>query len=426
MWEAKAGAVDKWLDDVKQFRAAGLLPLRESDAMKAFVSDDDVRKMFFPIDSALILDHPQLPRPATTGPDGRFELTGLGSDRLLELEISGPDVVKHLISVVTRRMPPVEARQIGDPGYRSNTYYGADFDHVVEPGQPIVGVVKDSETGLPLDGAVVTATEGAGYLWAFELNSVTTDVEGRFRMEGMPVGKGNELKVIPNDSQPYLMTDHIRVPAGNGVQPVEVGIPLRRGVFVRGRVYEQETGQPVDATIHYHPLKSNQNTLDYEQFKNGKDRFDVERDRYRTKPDGSFQIVAIPGRGILGVQTVDQSYCMGIGAGEIEGLDSQNRFPTYGHCSPRGYNRLTVIDIARDATLIEQDLPVSIGSRATCEIVDADGQPLLGVKVANAAPKQYFVPATESNRVEVVGLRQPRSARSSSGTNSATSAASSK
>ena len=97
------------------------------------------------------------PEATATDADGRFRITGLGRERLVELRIEGPTIATVEMQVVTRAMPtltrPGEPRE--QPVREPDIYYGAAFDFAAEPTQPFEGVVTDRETGKPVAGVTV-------------------------------------------------------------------------------------------------------------------------------------------------------------------------------------------------------------------------------------------------------------------------------
>ena len=64
-------------------------------------------------------------RPTTTGPDGRFRLTGPGRERLVSLLIQGPRTATQALSVMTRADPPhrsgraTRSEEAGTPDLRA-------------------------------------------------------------------------------------------------------------------------------------------------------------------------------------------------------------------------------------------------------------------------------------------------------------------
>ena len=98
------------------------------------------------------LEHgsPGLPADVKTDQDGRFQLSGLGPNRLAVLELEGPAIAKCFVHVVTREIETVYAQPPENEGLRAGTYFGRDFQFVAEPTQSIEGTVTDIETGKPL------------------------------------------------------------------------------------------------------------------------------------------------------------------------------------------------------------------------------------------------------------------------------------
>src|SRR5207244_10154672 len=87
------------------------------------------------------------------------------------------------------------------------TYYGATFDHAAAPTKPIIGVVRDKDTGKPLAGAIVQSHKLAGSN-VYERGHLQTvaDQNGRYQLTGMPKGEGNIVRAVPPEGQPYLMS----------------------------------------------------------------------------------------------------------------------------------------------------------------------------------------------------------------------------
>src|SRR5262249_34906464 len=114
----------------------------------------------------------------TTGPNGRFRLTGVGRDRVVDLGFEGPGIQSGSIAAMTR--PGTVATPAGKEG-GSITILGARFDHLVAPGRSIVGFVRDKATREPLAGATVVG-EGTN-------TRTATGPDGRFSLAGFPKGK---------------------------------------------------------------------------------------------------------------------------------------------------------------------------------------------------------------------------------------------
>jgi hypothetical protein len=89
-----------------------------------------------------------LSRPATSDAGGRFRITGIGRERLVELHYAAPTGIAHgSILAITR---PVETIT----GLRDKqTIYGAEFRHLAQPSRIINGTLREKGSGKPLAGA---------------------------------------------------------------------------------------------------------------------------------------------------------------------------------------------------------------------------------------------------------------------------------
>jgi hypothetical protein len=89
------------------------------------------------------------------------------------------------------------------PGFSPplRTLYGVGFDHVATPSQPIVGVVRDKDTGKPIPGVVIQSKNLAGSDWP----DLRTIKELLFSRE--------KLTEPARGVRPYWRIDVIQVPA---------------------------------------------------------------------------------------------------------------------------------------------------------------------------------------------------------------------
>ena len=389
--------VDPWLAAVERLRRAGKLPrpgAATGTFSSAMVADSPATSgsknrqssPYFPIKSRLLPEHPQFPPGVRSDADGRFEINGLPPDSLAILEISGPGMTTHTISVLNRDIERIDVPQTGFPGAESNGYYGAKFEHPVAPGNAIVGTVTDKESGRPLPGVRVSSFVTMNQMQQSQAKWTSeTGTKGEFRIEGLPMSGKKYLDILPGADQPYLVSKGVEVPNSTGANPSEMQIKLRRGVVVRGKVTDAETGMPVDATVHYHPLLSNEHAKDY-----GYDprviRYEAAENRQRNDEKGVFRAVVIPGQGILAVQCVRWGeYCVGLGSDKIK-LNADGRFSTYNYAAPKFYNRVTEIDVPANAEVADRDLTVSHGVSVTLNVQDPQGEPLRGVLASGLMP----------------------------------------
>ena len=175
------------------------------------------------------------PSSATTGRDGRFRIDGLPRDAILTASITGPGIETSQVYILTREMPAIRVK---DPMVAAGpmiVYYGARFDHVAAPARAIVGTVRDRDTGAPISGVKISGmpnipnslvtTPGIG---------ATTDKQGRFRVDGLPVAHGFKLFTEAPYGQPYVNGGFVCAGGEPGPGPFAFDIALKRGVLVRG------------------------------------------------------------------------------------------------------------------------------------------------------------------------------------------------
>jgi hypothetical protein len=241
-----------------------------------------------------------LPESVRSGPDGRFRVTGMGRGRAVSLRIEGPTIAtQELVAVLANPRPLEDARRAvktPEPGVIFSA--NPTFEVITGPTQPIVGVVRDKDTGQPLGGVVVKSWKLAQVAYtANDFVRTTTDAQGRYRLVGMPKGPGHSIIAVPADDQPYLASV-VAVGTAPGVEPVTAEIALKRVALIRGRVTGGPEGRPVRARVQYFAERSNPHMNDAPGL-GGACQW------IPTRPDGSFAVPALPGGGLLAVRAGD-------------------------------------------------------------------------------------------------------------------------
>jgi RNA polymerase sigma factor (sigma-70 family) len=357
-------------------RKGDLTPLlNEMKERKVFYPP--LRELTFGLEGTHI-DHflSNLVRPAVTGPDGRFTIKGLGRERFVTLRLEGPTIVHRTVYVATRPGGLIEVPGQWSPSDRLKTrlVYGVPFDFAAAPCKPIVGIVRDKDTGKPIPGAIVTSFQFAGSNYVQTEVRTVADKDGKYQLNGMPKGDGNVIRAGPPEGAPYLMAVH-SVGDSPGLEPITADFKLKRGVWIIGKVMDKETGQPARAVFDYGIFDDNPNRKEMPNWS-------VDRYTYNNAVDGTFRIVTLPGRGLIGVRAYppNNRYRMSVGADQIKGLRQQDgHFFTFPHMLySRSFNTVVEVNPPADADGVSIEVLLHPGLRLTGTILDPDGKPLAG------------------------------------------------
>jgi len=346
--------------------------------------------------------------PILTDRDGHFTFRGIGADRDVRLELQGETIASQQFDVATREMQPLKRNLWFS---LTDQVFGASFTIQAAPTMPIVGTVRDRATGRPLPGVRIESEGLAGMLY-FPRNGLQTktDAEGKFRLVGLPKlspggpnrSSGNVIGIIPNEDQPYF-SRKIAVPDSPGLQPVRIDVDLRRGQWVTGRVTDKSTGKPVVSRVEYFPLVKNP----YATLTD----FDPGR-AFHTGLDGTYRLLALPGRAIVGVTAVSGLYRPGVGASAIADVDDGVGFQKYiNNPTSRFLSALKEIDPAQGAETANCDFAVDPGGTIHVSLVDRAGQPVSGASLqGESGTGEGWTPVSMKPTFDVINLA-PRERR---------------
>jgi hypothetical protein len=315
-----------------------------------------------------------LPGPKSkiaTDADGRFRMTGLGRDRIVALLIEGPALPPAFVQVATRPMAMMP------PG---TWIRGAAFEWVAPASRPIQGVVRDQATGKGVAGVTVSIQQA--------LAKAVTDTNGRFEIRGCPKVPSYLVMAEPGRDQPYFAAS-AQLADGPGVEPLDVNLELVSGIPLRGRLTDSnERVAPKAAVLEYHPLFPNRHSTRLSNW------YGQAASTTLMQPDGSFQLVVLPGPGIIcAVASPRNAYAVAhLDAKELARLfkDGQNHgaspFP-YTAVGARGsgvlrvtkYNAVALIHPDEGMKSLALDLTVLPARTVRGTVIGIDGQPLVGV-----------------------------------------------
>jgi hypothetical protein len=334
-----------------------------------------------------------VPTTATTDRDGRFRLAGFGRERVVDLRIRGQGLETSSIEVLTRP-GPLTGVKTGPGGA-----YAASFEYHVGPSKPIIGTVRDKRTGKPLAGMIVRgAGSPGGTIGGTEEAGAVTDARGRYRLTG--VGK-HEMYWVAAERVPYFNTTKLGVKDTAGLEPLVVDFDLERGVPVKGRLTDKVTGKPVKGYVRFEALADNPNVKDYTEL----GLLHVMAVALgEVGPDGSFTVLAIPGRGLLCVRALDLDHYP---AAEIPGWDGFLLRTVPGNLHPSQFHAVVPIDAPEgEAKPLTCDIALEPGRTRTGTVVGPDGKPVAGAHVAGLTPVPRFPTASSGQpRAQAPGLK---------------------
>lgn len=354
-------------------------------------------------------DLANLPEVIQADDKGRFKISGIAGEHLLELEVRGSQVAVQDVLVATKKMDLMthpKAAMFGLFG----TLHGNTPRITARASRLIRGVVRDQATQQPIAGVSVQSFSFAGTRSLGDRRLQTeTDADGRFEISGMPKGRGNKLLIVPADDQPYFLQE-VPVDDSPGFKPIELTVEMEKGIRIRGQVTDKSTSEPVAyAIIHYFPYLDNRHAQDHPAFTDLRGPTVGYQDRYTSDADGKFSIVGLPGRAIVGAVCGHTTYRMGVGAKEIEGMGENGTFPTFGVpvMPGRGWPQaMAAIEPAEDALEHEVNIELDPGSSIRITTVDPDGNEMKDYTVDGMASSAMPARPVRRATFEVVNLTE--------------------
>ena len=319
-----------------------------------------------------------LPTPfeAMTGPDGRFKLTGIGRDRVASLVVSGPTIATSDVYVVLREGSEIRSVIPERVGSRTVVLHAPKFQFAAVPTKPVEGIVLDRETGRPIAGLSIQARAVEPVDRSLSDVNCRTDDQGRYRLSGLPKASAYRLSVYPFliAGLPYPDASMTVRADSPGLDPVMFNFTLKRGVLIRGRVTNKATGRPVAGYVHAYTFRDNPNLEGFPASIEG-GPIQVPLD-----PEGRYQFVVPPGRGILACRSDLGRYRGGVGAEAIEGFDPKYQMfktvPTW--LLIGNYHGLAEIRTGPKAESATVDLQLDPGRSVMVATLDPEGRPIGG------------------------------------------------
>jgi protocatechuate 3,4-dioxygenase beta subunit len=351
-----------------------------------------------------------------TDKDGRFEIRGVGVERVVGVEAKNAAIAPAMMLVVTREGFDAKAylkSEIRAKGEPTRQLFGTSFEYIVErpvatKKKEIEGVVREAGSGKPVAGVVVEAAGAA----------TVTDAKGHYRLAGVQILRelGEYLLRVNAPSDRPLIGRSVRVTPPADGKPMHVDVELPRGVVVTGRLYDKATGKGVPGWVTFAPLPENK-TPKGEGLLLGA----------QAGADGRFRLATVPGPGVLLAQAhvnfkIDGVPISPYKRAEFDAAD-QPRIkivsqPGLGRsfASADGltlldiFNACKVLDVSDDGKAVSCDLAFDPGKTQTVNLVDPDGKTLSGAVVAGVgADTLRAVPfKTSTGRIYALDPDNPR------------------
>jgi RNA polymerase sigma factor (sigma-70 family) len=322
---------------------------------------------------------PAQARAAVTDADGRFRLTGLGRERLVTVRLDGPTIASQEVRILTRPGRPMQvpATEWGPEAGRpvETLYYPATFELVAGPTCPVVGVVRDRDTGKPLAGATVQSYRIANAPLADQgFVRTTTDAAGHYRLVGLPKGAGNQIMVGPPDDRPYLVVA-AKVPDPPAIATVTVDFRLKRAIWIEGRLTDKATGKPVQGMVTYFAGAHNTRVGEYAGYEGPINNRLVSN----VREDGTFRVAGLPGPGYLAVWSSDR-YLTVYERNDADGTRDNATRTAPVRVSTEGMNALAAIDPPPGRAAFRRNVTLDPGDTLRGTVLGPDGKPLAGVR----------------------------------------------
>ena len=297
---------------------------------------------------------------------GRFTVHGVPGDYGILFDVESDDRFAPQDIALNTGMP--EEREERDRTYRSlvkNVQPDQEAVLVLSPAQVFKGVVTYADTGEPAPHARLSIWASQQEYGSMAAVAGQADDKGRYRIvpkAGIRFG----VTAYPPDGTSYLArkTPHseaIHWAAGDREKEVDVALP--RGVLVRGKVVEEQSGVPVSgASIQYIPEDLN-NPHTSEEILTGWQGIVVSDDQ------GNFAIAVLPGPGRLLAHAPVNQYVLQQSSGRELSRGEAGGQRKYAHAIHR-------LDVTPDADAVEVTLTMKRSPIVRGQIVDEKGKPI--------------------------------------------------
>jgi hypothetical protein len=303
-----------------------------------------------------------LDKPVFTDKEGRFQLSGFGQERVVELEMRGKGVATMHVRAITRK----------GQMKTSQFFTFAQVELIVQPGRTIEGTVRERRSKQPAAGVHVSCGQVR----------TTTDEKGRYRLEGVPKLAEREYTVLSFGGMYFASTR--TVVDAPGVEKIKFDFELDGAIMLAGNLTDAKTNQPIAGRVQYIAQADNPYLKDYPDFKGT----GFVQAPGNAQQDGQFQLPIIPGKGWLCVTALDEkAYPQAVfenGDGIlIKGVPD-------GLLTTR-FHAIVPLDV--DPNLkkpLKVEVSLQPGQPRHGRILDPEGKPLSGVRAVGLHPISFM------------------------------------
>jgi RNA polymerase sigma factor (sigma-70 family) len=357
------------------------------------------RKLLTPLNPLL--------RVTATDKDGRFEITGLGSERAALMEVRTEQyVLSPAIIALREDFDPKKLANATRPG-KPALLFGPTFECAIEASRPLEGTVREADGGKPVAGAKVEVRV------ARQLYQAVTDAKGHYRLIGLPKADTYRVLVAPPDDAPFL-TRALQAEDRPGLEPITCNVELVRGVIVKGRVLDKASGKGVESQVTILPLPDNEAATK-------ETAVNASLMVTETDAEGRYRLVTLPGPNLFLARVIarDQKAYKTAALDEADGKRVKTIQKGSFHVIPVAGGSVAILeqnnaakfaDVKEDAGAVTCDLTVDQGKTLTVNLQDPDGKPLSGVMATglSAFPADLVTLQAATCRVLALDPNKPR------------------
>ena len=193
-----------------------------------------------------------------------------------------------------------------------------------------------------------------------------------------------DLKVPPDEQLPYLRAS-VAVEEERGTGPLRLDIPMKRGVWVTGRIIDKATGKPARGQVEYFVYNDNPHLKEYPIFRWAR-LAPASSSRARHFVSWRFLVRAYWPR-----EPIKIGISGAVGSNRSNMYDTRSEFSSASPevLAPSDFNTLAEIDPTPGTASLSHDLQLETGRTLSVTVLGLDGKPLPGTLISGLKDFQY-------------------------------------